>query len=103
MMLQGPWPARQQPPRRSCRPPLAPGGCIMRKLIQAAFRPPLVLVVLSVSFLLLAAGAAFFLLRSTLPPIPSVGKAPVIVEVTAALPGTAPEEVEQQVTIPLEV
>ncbi len=71
---------------------------MVRKLIEWAVNNPLV-VVLAAAALLGVGGYAFFNVNVEAYPDP----APAIIEVVAQYPGASAEEVERQVTIPLEV
>src|SRR4051795_3979982 len=71
---------------------------MIRKLIEWAVNNPLVVVLLAAA-LLAAGGYAFFNVNVEAYPDP----APAIIEVVAQFPGASAEEVERQVTIPLEV
>src|SRR3989449_2217144 len=71
---------------------------MVRKLIEWALTSPLV-VVLLVAALAGVGGYAFFNVNVEAYPDP----APAIVEVVAQFPGASAEEVERQVTIPLEI
>src|SRR6266478_4110287 len=68
------------------------------KLIEWAVSNPLVVILLTVG-LALAGGYAFLFINVEAYPDP----APAIIEVIAQYPGASAEEVERQVTIPLEV
>src|ERR671932_1745093 len=71
---------------------------MVRKLIEWALNSPLIVILLAVA---LAVGGtyAFFSVNVEAYPDP----APAIIEVVAQYPGASAEEVERQVTIPLEV
>src|SRR6516165_5268999 len=71
---------------------------MVRKLIEWAVNNPLV-VLLAAAGLLGFGGYAFFEVNVEAYPDP----APAIIEVVALYPGASAEEVERQVTIPLEV
>jgi cobalt-zinc-cadmium resistance protein CzcA len=71
---------------------------MVRKLIELAVNNPLI-VLLGALGLLISGGFAFFNINVEAYPDPS----PAIVEIIALYPGATPEEVERQVTIPLEV
>src|SRR4051794_6755039 len=71
---------------------------MVRKLIEWAVHSPLVVILLAVA-LAGAGGYAFVAVNVEAYPDP----APAIVEVVAQYPGASAEEVERQVTIPLEV
>jgi cobalt-zinc-cadmium resistance protein CzcA len=71
---------------------------MVRKIIEWALNNPLVVVLAAVT---LAAVGAFSFLNVNVEAYPD--PAPAIVEVVALFPGASAEEVERQVTIPLEV
>src|SRR5438309_8339440 len=71
---------------------------MVRKLIEWAVGSPLIVLLLA-GVLAAAGGYAFFNVNVEAYPDP----APAIVEVVAQFPGASAEEVERQVTIPLEV
>jgi cobalt-zinc-cadmium resistance protein CzcA len=71
---------------------------MVRKLIELALNNPLVVILLSVA---LAAIGVYSFLNVNVEAYPD--PAPAIVEVVAQFPGASAEEVERQVTIPLEV
>src|SRR5262245_55536476 len=71
---------------------------MVRKLIEWAVSNPLVVCLLAVA-LAIGGGYAFFSVNVEAYPDP----APAIIEVIAQYPGASAEEVERQVTIPLEV
>src|SRR5437588_4021799 len=71
---------------------------MVRKLIEWAVSSPLI-VILLVLGLMAGGGYAFFHVNVEAYPDP----APAIIEVVAQYPGASAEEVERQVTIPLEV
>src|SRR5436305_6141640 len=71
---------------------------MLRKLLEWSIANPLILVLLAVS---LAAGGAYAFLHVNVEAYPD--PAPAIVEVVAQYPGASAEEVERQVTVPLEV
>jgi cobalt-zinc-cadmium resistance protein CzcA len=71
---------------------------MVRKLIEWSVGNPLIVLLVGLA-LLLFGGYAFFAVNVEAYPDP----APAIVEVVAQFPGASPEEVERQVTIPLEV
>src|SRR5260370_16101057 len=71
---------------------------MVRKLIRWALDTPLVVILLAV-FLAVIGVASFFNVNVEAYPDP----APAIVEVIALFPGASAEEVERQVTIPLEI
>src|SRR5436309_10017469 len=71
---------------------------MVRKLIEWAVTSPLIVLSLGMA-LVLGGGYAFFHVNVEAYPDP----APAIVEVVAQYPGASAEEVERQVTIPLEV
>src|SRR4051794_10908147 len=71
---------------------------MVRKLIEWSVSNPLIVVLLAAA-LLAAGGYAFFNVNVEAYPDP----APAIIEVVAQFPGASAEEVERQVTIPLEV
>jgi cobalt-zinc-cadmium resistance protein CzcA len=71
---------------------------MVRKLIEWALHNPLVVILLAVG---LAAVGAYSFLNVNVEAYPD--PAPAIVEVVAQFPGASAEEVERQVTIPLEV
>src|SRR5438067_218041 len=71
---------------------------MVRKLIELSVANPLVVVLLAMA--LFAVGSlAFFNINVEAYPDP----APAIIEIVAQYPGASAEEVERQVTIPLEV
>jgi cobalt-zinc-cadmium resistance protein CzcA len=71
---------------------------MVRKLIEWAVSSPLIVILLALG--LAALGAyAFFVINVEAYPDP----APAIIEVVAQYPGASAEEVERQVTIPLEI
>ena len=71
---------------------------MVRKLIESALNNPLVVILLAVAS---AAIGVFSFLNVNVEAYPD--PAPAIVEVYAQFPGASAEEVERQVTIPLEV
>src|SRR5262244_249263 len=71
---------------------------MVRKLIEWAVYNPLMVLVLAAA-LIAVGGYAFFAVNVEAYPDP----APAIIEVVAQFPGASAEEVERQVTIPLEV
>src|SRR5205807_6652125 len=71
---------------------------MVRKLIEWALNNPLVVILLAVA---LATFGVFAFLNVNVEAYPD--PAPAIVEVVAQFPGASAEEVERQVTIPLEV
>src|SRR5438309_1541861 len=71
---------------------------MVRKLIEWAVSSPLVVILLAVA---LAAGGALAFLRVNVEAYPD--PAPAIIEVIAQYPGASAEEVERQVTVPLEI
>src|SRR5262249_1511648 len=71
---------------------------MVRKLIEWSLSNPLAVILLAVA---LAAIGAFSFLNVNVEAYPD--PAPAIVEVVAQFPGASAEEVERQVTIPLEV
>src|SRR5499426_3353269 len=71
---------------------------MVRKLIEWAVSNPLVVCLLAIA-LALGGGYAFVSVNVEAYPDP----APAIIEVVAQYPGASAEEVERQVTIPLEV
>ena len=71
---------------------------MVRKLIEWALNNPLMILLLAVA---LAAVGVYSFLNVNVEAYPD--PAPAIVEVTANFPGASAEEVERQVTIPLEV
>src|SRR5437762_4806622 len=71
---------------------------MVRKLIEWAVANPFVVCLLGAA-LALGGGYAFFAVNVEAYPDP----APAIIEVVAQFPGASAEEVERQVTIPLEV
>jgi cobalt-zinc-cadmium resistance protein CzcA len=71
---------------------------MVRKLIEWALSSPLIVIL---SALGLAAGGAYAFVNVNVEAYPD--PAPAIVEVVAQFPGASAEEVERQVTIPLEV
>ena len=71
---------------------------MVRKLIEWAVNNPLITILLAVA---LAGGGVYAFLRVNVEAYPD--PAPAIIEVVAQFPGASAEEVERQVTIPLEV
>src|SRR5438067_7445519 len=71
---------------------------MVRKLLEAAVNSPLMVIVLAVG-LVAVGGYAFVNVNVEAYPDP----APAIIEVVAQYPGASAEEVERQVTTPLEV
>src|SRR5215469_12882461 len=71
---------------------------MVRKLIEIALHNPLVVILLAVA---LASFGVYSFLNVNVEAYPD--PAPAIVEVVALFPGASAEEVERQVTIPLEV
>src|SRR5580658_9130128 len=71
---------------------------MVRKIIEWALSNPLVLLLLAVA---LAAVGVYSFLNVNVEAYPD--PAPAIVEVVAQFPGASAEEVERQVTVPLEV
>src|SRR6266853_6133424 len=71
---------------------------MVRKLIEWAVSNPLVVCLLATA-LAIGGGYAFFSVNVEAYPDP----APAIIEVVAQFPGASAEEVERQVTVPLEV
>src|SRR5690349_2733142 len=71
---------------------------MVHKLIEWAVNSPLIVILLAIG-LALGGGYAFFRVNVEAYPDP----APAIIEVVAQYPGASAEEVERQVTIPLEV
>src|SRR5581483_8426328 len=71
---------------------------MVRKLIEWAVDNPLIVLLLAAG-LAIGGGYAFFRINVEAYPDP----APAIIEVIAQYPGASAEEVERQVTIPLEV
>src|SRR5947209_11560079 len=71
---------------------------MVRKLIEWAVSSPLIVILL---VLALAAGGAYAFFHVNVEAYPD--PAPAIIEVVAQYPGASAEEVERQVTIPLEV
>src|SRR3954462_7565280 len=71
---------------------------MVRKLIDWAIANPLVVMIL-VTAVALAGGYAFVSVNVEAYPDP----APAIIEVVAQYPGASAEEVERQVTVPIEV
>src|SRR5258708_14858833 len=71
---------------------------MVRKLIEWSLNNPLIVILLAVA-LALVGGYSFLNVNVEAYPDP----APAIVEVVAQFPGASAEEVERQVTIPLEV
>ena len=71
---------------------------MVRKLIEFALNNPLVIILLAIA---LAAVGVFSFINVNVEAYPD--PAPAIVEVYAQFPGASAEEVERQVTIPLEV
>src|SRR5437773_603990 len=87
-----------------CKLPGFPAFCLhgkrlmVRKLIQWALDSPLIVILLGIT-LAVVGSYAFVHVNVEAYPDP----APAIVEVVAQYPGASAEEVERQVTIPLEV
>jgi cobalt-zinc-cadmium resistance protein CzcA len=77
---------------------LDPRGRVVRRLIEWAVGSPLIVILLAVA---LAAGGGYAFLHVNVEAYPD--PAPAIIEVVAQYPGASAEEVERQVTIPLEV
>src|SRR5258708_36137920 len=71
---------------------------MVRKLIEWAVGSPLIIMLLAAS---LAAGGSYAFLGVNVEAYPD--PAPAIIEVVAQFPGASAEEVERQVTVPLEV
>ena len=71
---------------------------MVRKLIEWSVGNPLIVLLAALALLVLG-GYAFFAINVEAYPDPS----PAIVEIIAQFPGASAEEVERQVTIPLEV
>ena len=71
---------------------------MIRKLIEWAVNNPLIVVLLAAA---LAVGGGFAFANVNVEAYPD--PAPAIIEVVAQFPGASAEEVERQVTIPLEV
>src|SRR5438270_2931689 len=71
---------------------------MIRRLIEWAVNNPLVTILLALG---LAGGGVFAFLKVNVEAYPD--PAPAIIEVVAQFPGASAEEVERQVTIPLEV
>src|SRR5262249_1891293 len=71
---------------------------MVHKLIHWAVHSPLVIILLAVA---LAAFGSYAFLRVNVEAYPD--PAPAIIEVIAQYPGASAEEVERQVTIPLEL
>src|SRR5437868_12951453 len=71
---------------------------MVRKLIEWAVSSPLIVILLAVG---LAVGGGYAFLHVNVEAYPD--PAPAIIEVIAQYPGASAEEVERQVTIPLEV
>src|SRR5712672_302358 len=71
---------------------------MVRKLIEWAVKSPLVVLLVASA---LAVGGVFAFLNVNVEAYPD--PAPAIIEVVAQYPGASAEEVERQVTIPLEV
>src|SRR5438105_7826002 len=71
---------------------------MVRKLIEWAVSSPLVVILFA---LVLAAGGGFAFFNVNVEAYPD--PAPAIIEVVAQYPGASAEEVERQVTVPLEV
>src|SRR5438093_5178318 len=71
---------------------------MVRKVLEAAVNSPLMVIVLAVA-LVAVGGYAFVNVNVEAYPDP----APAIIEVVAQYPGASAEEVERQITIPLEV
>src|SRR5690242_19867961 len=70
---------------------------MVRRLIEWAVASPLIIMLLAAA-LLVGGGYAFFHVNIEAYPDP----APAIIEVVAQYPGASAEEVERQITIPLE-
>src|SRR6266436_4386922 len=71
---------------------------MIRRLIEWAVKSPLIVILLALA---LAGGGMYAFLHVNVEAYPD--PAPAIVEVIAQYPGASAEEVERQVTIPLEV
>src|SRR6516164_3733892 len=71
---------------------------MVRKLIELALNNPLVVILLAIALAVFGV-ISFFNVNIEAYPDP----APAIVEVVAQMPGASAEEVERQLTIPLEV
>src|SRR6202047_658223 len=71
---------------------------MVRKLIEWALNSPLVVILLALA---LAAYGTYAFLNVNVEAYPD--PAPAILEIVAQFPGASAEEVERQVTIPLEV
>src|SRR5690349_23614459 len=71
---------------------------MVHKLIEWAVNSPLIVMLLAIG---LAAGGGYAFFRVNVEAYPD--PAPAIIEVIAQYPGASAEEVERQVTIPLEV
>src|SRR6266436_8882331 len=71
---------------------------MVRKLIELAVGNPLIVMLLAIA---LAAGGGYAFVRINVEAYPD--PAPAIIEVIAQYPGASAEEVERQVTIPLEL
>src|SRR6266849_3602813 len=71
---------------------------MVRKLIEWALHNPLVVILIAVA---LAAAGTYSFLNVNIEAYPD--PAPAIVDMVAQFPGASAEEVERQVTIPLEV
>src|SRR5436305_2596650 len=71
---------------------------MVRRLIEWAVKSPFIVILLALA---LAAGGMYAFLHVNVEAYPD--PAPAIIEVVAQYPGASAEEVERQVTIPLEV
>src|SRR5213592_182997 len=71
---------------------------MIRRLIEWAVKSPLIVILLTLA---LAGGGMYAFLHVNIEAYPD--PAPAIIEVIAQYPGASAEEVERQVTIPLEV
>ena len=71
---------------------------MVRRLIEWAVHSPLIVILLAIA---LAVGGTYCFLHVNVEAYPD--PAPAIIEVVAQYPGASAEEVERQVTIPLEV
>src|SRR5436305_677308 len=71
---------------------------MVRRLIEWAVNSPLIVILLALA---LAAGGMYAFVHVNVEAYPD--PAPAIIEVVAQYPGASAEEVERQVTIPLEV
>src|SRR5436853_3697394 len=71
---------------------------MIRRLIEWAVKSPLIVILLALA---LAGGGMYAFLHVNVEAYPD--PAPAIIEVVAQYPGASAEEIERQVTIPLEI